>query len=187
MTARSAGSHGARPGSSGNARSRSACSSASVSGRYGMLALAGYRTAGQHRRPARPRLGGQFAGQPGLADPRLAGEEHHPARAVLGCRERGPQPRGLRIAADEHGTQQVRHQIIMLRGKVGRPQRPSRDSNSSRALAQEALPPGCVRGYVFPPMGIGPPALGRDTVPARRMRGRIRVATDAPGQRASQR
>jgi hypothetical protein len=79
----------------------------------------GYGTAGKHRRPARPRLGGQFASQPGLADPRLAGEEHHRARAVPGCRERGPQPRGLRIAADEHGTQQVRHQIIMLRGTVG--------------------------------------------------------------------
>ena len=41
MMARSAGSHAARPGSPGNARSRSACCRASVSGRYGMLPPAG--------------------------------------------------------------------------------------------------------------------------------------------------
>ena len=118
ITARSAGSHGVRPGSSGNARSRSACSSASVSGRYGMLALVGTARPAStvaphaiatihgdcHRRQQRPAVDED--------PPRVIDHVREQARqtcAALGCRERGPQPRGLRIAADEHGTQQVRH------------------------------------------------------------------------------
>ena len=73
------------------------------------------RPPGQDPDPAGPRIGGQLRGQPGLADPGLAGQEHHPARAVPGRGERGAQRAGLRLAADHHRAQQVRHQISMLR------------------------------------------------------------------------
>ena len=66
----------------GSGRSRSACCSASVSGRSGVL------WPGQHRPASEPQPrrgqgpGVQFPGQPGLADPRLARQAHQLARAV---------------------------------------------------------------------------------------------------------
>ena len=42
----------------------------------------------------------------------------------------------------------------MLRGKVGG--RSGRSATvTAPGLSTEALPPGCVRGYVFPPIGLG--------------------------------
>ena len=174
--ARSAGSHGASPSSAGNGAPAQCLQQGLGQRPVGAGDAGRYRPAGQDPDAAGPRRGGQLRGQPGLADPGLAGQEHQPARAVPGRGERGPQRAGLRLAADDHRAQQVRHQISMLRRRLpGTGWRP---------------PPARIRVHTHAPLpssrGRGRPGLGvtcPDSCFRRCPRSR-RAPTMAPGPRA---
>ena len=124
-----------------------------------------YRTPGQHDRTAGPCLGGQFGGQPRLADPGLSDQEHGATQSAFGRAERRPQHVSFRSAADHHRAPQVRHEISMLRRPVQRTVQGAVTSINTyshvrgparRAPAALDLASGWVPELVFAPMPVNP-------------------------------